>query len=178
MPLDASRATIASTSASLDTSARIPPSGGLRSATTTVAPSRSSPSAIARPIPCAPPVTIATLPRSSHEPLTVIGENEVGTRIRFHCVCRSGCSRARNACQRSSACSSARRALALAVALVAPEADDRGELADVDREPAEQVAEVLLLERDPLLLVQLHDLGQLARDHVVGALLDDHVPIL
>ena len=57
--------TIADTSSSDATSARMPPSGGLRSATTTVAPSASSPDAIAAPIPCAPPVTIATLPSSA-----------------------------------------------------------------------------------------------------------------
>ena len=38
-----------------------------------------------------------------------IGENDVGTRIRFHCVCTSGCSRPRKARQRSSACRRARR---------------------------------------------------------------------
>ena len=31
------------------------------------------------------------------------GENAVGTRIRFCCVCMSGCTFARNACQRGSA---------------------------------------------------------------------------
>ena len=42
----------------------------------------------------AAPVTIATLPSSC--PITASGEKEVGTRIRFCCVCISGCTPARN----------------------------------------------------------------------------------
>ena len=42
-----------------------PPGGGLRSAITRCAPSAASPAAIARPMPCAPPVTIATFPSSA-----------------------------------------------------------------------------------------------------------------
>jgi len=38
-----------------------------------------------------------------------IGENGVGIRMRFCCVCRSGCSRARKSRQPSSACRFARR---------------------------------------------------------------------
>ena len=77
---------------------------------------RRSPSAIAAPIPCAPPVTIATLPSSAH----LIGENGSGIRIRFCCVCNSGCSCARKSFHASSACSSARRPRARR-SLVAPE---------------------------------------------------------
>src|SRR5439155_1226048 len=55
------------TSSSEETSARNPSEGGFRSATATVAPSAWSPSAIARPMPCAPPVTTAILP--SRRPL-------------------------------------------------------------------------------------------------------------
>src|SRR5947209_16298759 len=169
--------TSASTSASLDTSARMPPSGGFRSATTTVAPSRSSPRAMAAPIPWAPPVTIAIFPSSC----VAIGAGrsaDRGERGRHHDPVplrveewlQPGEERlpARVGLQSCAAL------LAFGVAGVAPEADDRGQLADVDGEPAEQVAEVLLLDRDALVLVHLHDLGQLARDHVVGALLDDH----
>ena len=98
--------TIAATSVSDATSARMPPSGGFRSATTTFAPSASRPAAIAAPIPCAPPVTIATFPSSA---LTASGENAVGTRIRFCWVWKSGCTFARNSFQRGSAWSRARR---------------------------------------------------------------------
>src|SRR5436190_15465684 len=42
----------------------MPPSGGFRSATRTLAPAAASPSAIAAPMPCAPPVTSATFPSS------------------------------------------------------------------------------------------------------------------
>src|SRR5579859_2990727 len=166
----------------------MPPSGGLRSATTTVAPSRSSPRAIAAPIPCAPPVTIATFP--SRAPLT----RPAASPTLQHSVARPSADRRERGRHHdpvplrveeglepgeeglpARVGLEARAALlALGVAGVAPQADDRGQLADVDREPAEQVAEVLLLEGDALVLVQLHDLGQLARDDVVGALLDDH----
>ena len=64
--------------------------------------------------------------------------------------------------------------LALGEVLVAPHARVRRERADVGREDAEQVAEVALLELDALGLVELHELVQLAGDHVVVALLDDH----
>ena len=84
----------------------MPPSGGPRSATTTVAPSAARPAAIAAPIPCAPPVTSATLPSSL---LNASGEKEVGIRIRFSWVWISGWILARNATHASSAFSSRRR---------------------------------------------------------------------
>ena len=71
------------------------------------APSRASPCAIAFPIPCDPPVTIATLPSSA--PISASGENGVGTRIRFTCVWISGWIFPRKATQRSSAWSRSRR---------------------------------------------------------------------
>ena len=102
------------------------------------------------------------------------GEKDVGTRMRFCCVWISGWIFARNAFHASSAWSFARRCLALGEVLVAPERRVRRERADVGRVRAEQVAEVALLELDALGLVELHELVQLAGDHVVVALLDDH----
>src|SRR5207244_771526 len=64
--------------------------------------------------------------------------------------------------------------LALGVGVVAPERRVGGERADIGRERADEAAQVLLLNRDPLRLVQTDELGQLARVDVVVALLDDH----
>ena len=152
----------------------MPPSGGFRSATTTVAPSAARPSAIAAPIPCAPPVTIATLPSSAH----FSGENAVGIRIRFSWVWISGWIFARKAFHVSSAWSSARRRARSVVVVVGPQVRVGGELPDVGRERADQPPEVALLELDPLGLVQADQLVQLARVDVVVALLDDHPAIL
>src|SRR4051794_13978865 len=63
--------------------------------------------------------------------------------------------------------------LALAERVVAPQLHDRAEVADVDGERPEQVAQVLLLHGRALLRVEAHHLGQPARVDVVGPLLDD-----
>src|SRR5206468_2696333 len=60
--------------------------------------------------------------------------------------------------------------LALGERLVAPQVHDRAHVADLDRERPEKVAEVLLLDRGPLLGVQPDDLRELSRVDVVGPL--------
>ena len=106
------------------------------------------PAAIAAPIPCAPPVTIATLPSSA--PISEAART------------RSGRGSGSAACGRAAApwrgtpSSAGRlqpRALLLAVGerLVAPERRVGREGADLGRERADEPAEDLLLERDALL---------------------------
>src|SRR5262249_38929703 len=59
-------------------------------------------------------------------------------------------------------------------AVVPPEVRVRRELADLDREGADETAEDLLLDGDPLLAVQPDELGELAGVDVVVPLLEDH----
>jgi len=63
--------------------------------------------------------------------------------------------------------------LALREAVVAPHAGVGRDRTDLRREGTDEAAERLLLNLDAFLLVQLHELGQLARVNVVVALLDD-----
>src|SRR5437773_1931384 len=64
--------------------------------------------------------------------------------------------------------------LSLREVFVPPKARVRRQRADVRREDADQAAEMLLLESDPLLLVEANELDELTREHVVVTLLDDH----
>ena len=107
----------------------------------------------------------------THQPS---GENEVGTRILFCCVCMSGCTLRRNSCQRSSAWSRPRFSSRSAERVVPPERRVGRERPDVGRERADEPAEDLVLEWDSLGLVEPNELGQLAGVDVVVALLDDH----
>src|SRR6478609_9602683 len=177
----ATSATSDSTPASSATSAVRPmPSGNSsaaasapwRSAITMRAPPAARPWAIALPMPCDPPVTIATLPSSS--PIVLLNRRErrrrqdpvllrVDERLdlpheRFPVVARL---------ERGPAL------LALREAVVAPHAGVGRHGADLRREGTDEAAEHLLLNLDAFLLVQLHELGQLARVDVVVALLDD-----
>src|SRR6266542_1805346 len=63
--------------------------------------------------------------------------------------------------------------LPLGEAVVSPQARISGQSADVGREDADQAAEELLLDRDPLLLVEADEVDELAGVDVVVALLDD-----
>ena len=62
--------------------------------------------------------------------------------MRLRCVWIIGWSRARNDFQRSSACSLRAALLALGEVVVAPQLHDVEQVADVDRERADEVAEV------------------------------------
>src|SRR2546430_16010146 len=64
--------------------------------------------------------------------------------------------------------------LPLGEVLVAPEARVRGEGADRRGEDPDQAARMLLLQRDALVFVQAHELGEPAGKDVVSARLDDH----
>ena len=136
------------------------------------APSRASPCAIAFPIPCDPPVTIATLPSSdAHQRSGENGrrhEDPVHLRVDQRLDLREEGDPALVGLEPVAAL------LALRVALVGPHARVGRERPDVGRERGDEPAEMLLLERDPFGLVELHELAQLPGEDVVVALLDDH----
>ena len=98
--------TIRDTSSSDETSARMPPSGGSRSAIDDLRSLGLEPGGDRRADPLRAAGDDRDLPvEGAH----ASGENEVGTRIRFCCVWKSGCTFARNSFQRGSAWSRARR---------------------------------------------------------------------
>src|SRR6478672_2974002 len=160
------------TSSSFATSALMPPSGGLRSAIATVAPSAARPSAIAAPIPCAPPVTSATRPSSlTRSPdRRERGGNQDPVLLRMQQRLEPG----EEVLPSLVGLKLRTTALTFRVVLVAPEAGVRRERPDVRRERADEPAQMLLLDRDPLRLVHAEHLWELPGVDVVVALLDDH----
>src|SRR6266536_2162517 len=174
------RSTVSSTirpaSPSSETSARTPPSGGFKSAITTSARSAARPSAIARPMPCAPPVTTATLPSSLTGSLQRRkggrDQDPVLLRVDQRLDLREEVAPLLVRLQLGAA------AFALGIVVVRPDVRVGRDCAHVGRERADEVAEVALLDLDPLGLVEADELVQLARVDVVVALLDDHAAIL
>jgi len=64
--------------------------------------------------------------------------------------------------------------LAVGEAVVLPPGDDVVELTDLGREVAEELAEMLLLDREPMRAVGLDEGPELAVTYAVVPLLDDH----
>jgi len=120
------------------------------------APLPARPFAIARPIPCAAPVTSATLPSSAPSPERREGRRHEGS---GSAACASAAAPlSGNACHRPSAWRRARFSVRSAYRVVTAERRVRRERADVGRERADEAAEELLLERDALGLVETKEL--------------------
>ncbi len=95
--------------------------------------------------------------------------------MRLCCVCSSGVSRVSKLLPAGVGLQLRAPPLALGEGLISPQLHDRAEVADVDGERADEMAEDALLDRGALLGIEPDHLGQLSGVDVVRALLDDHL---